>query len=100
MMAGACVVFAGIKGQTIVDSYVTKQSGTSLLLKENVEALSQDNLESKKYRAYKCYFSEVQTGTDGLICPEGTNPPEFASCPGETKKINIFSPSSSCIKEL
>ncbi len=79
--------------------YSSRTNQESLLLKENVEALSDDDSESKKYRAYKCYIKEAQRGTSGYICPPGTNPPIFYSCPSETKTVNIMSTTSSCIKE-
>ncbi len=95
MTMAVCAISAALGGI----SYSSRMNQTSLLLKENLDALSDDNKETKKYRAYRCYLHEAQQGASGYVCPPETNAPVFYSCPDETKTISILSTASSCIKE-
>ena len=54
MTMAVCAISAALGGI----SYSSRMNQTSLLLKENLDALSDDNKETKKYRAYRCYLHE------------------------------------------
>ena len=95
-----CLIFAGIGSRITYNSYITSQARGSLLIKENVEAVSQSsNPEGRRFIAIKCFLSEANQGTSGYICPEGTGIEVFTDCPNVTKTGEGY-PSGHCLREL
>lgn len=74
---------------------------TSALLKENVEAMTQDNDDGTTRQYVKCYVEEDNTNGNvgGLVCPSGTTSSIYLDCPDIKKKVKLISQHSFCIKK-
>lgn len=109
-MVAAVVVAAGFAAYQSYGSYGAQDNS---LLMQNVEALADDKNgepggdpngdgnNDVTYRAVKCFKEKATDGIESLICPDGTNPPDYKACPSETETVNPLSNNTSrCIKVL
>ena len=86
----AAAAFGGVKTYY---SYI--QPKESILLSENIEAMSDDG--DPWYQAVKCYMNDANSGVDAIICPDGTQKNILSTCPNETKKANYYSAQGYCL---
>ena len=106
-IVAAVAVAAGFAAYQSYGSYGLQDNS---LLMQNIEALASnqepddedeyEGEESTTFRAIKCYMNEVNSGTPGLICPDGTRYKHYKVCPTKTKKVNPYSQTSFCIRVI
>ena len=93
-----CLVAASIGWKRAYDIYASTDIKADLLLKENIEAMS-DGDEKPGYRLTSCHTATCENGSNGFICNDGTTNYNIYSCPDESKNVDTNSPKYSCIAE-
>lgn len=100
-LAVALVAAAAFGGAKTYGAY-SATAESDQLLAENVEALSNDPGEGRKFRHLKCYLKECDSkqGEDAFICAEGTDKYTIGDCPSTQQKALPSSESGSCVIEI
>lgn len=93
-----CLVAASIGGKRAYDIYASTDIKADLLLKENIEAMS-DGDEKPGYLLTDCYSNEAERGEGegGYICDKETTNETVYSCPQKSYNVDINSLKYSCI---
>ena len=99
-LAVALIAAAAFGGVKTYGAYSASEE--SNLLSENIEALSDEPGEGRKFRHMKCYKKECDSkqGEDAFICAEGTDRYIIYDCPLTQQKALPSSDSGSGVIEI
>ena len=98
-----CTISAGLLlsfGGLLNSSILSIKNDRDVILSENIEAMSQDGENPRKFEAVICYNDSASMGTVSILCPKTIRNVDFQYCPTNQTKVAINGTHGRCLRQL